>query len=357
MKNMTTGPRNQKLRGLFLFAFTTLSVCALAQVRHEGFHFVDHIDLKKIDVTFNDTLLTSYNYADSIMKPVLFPIHTRSGITVTRGYPLAPREGERVDHPHHVGLWLNYESVNGLDFWNNSTAIPYDKREHYGSIVHDGVVKTIPEKKHAILEVTARWIDHQDNILLRETTLYKFTVLGSSFIIDRKTTLNTLDIDVSMKDVKDGLLGIRVRRELEQPSTEPGKFLDDKGNVTSVPVINNDGVSGEYLSSEGKKGDEVWGTRGRWVSLRGQVDNDPVSVTIFDHPSNPGYPSYWHARGYGLFAINPLGQEIFSKGKEKLNFSIRKGASATFVYRVVIHEGKELTTDEIEQFAKSFQMP
>ncbi len=145
-------------------------------MHHEGFHFVDHIDLKKIDITFNDTLLTSYDYGDSIMKPVLFPINTRSGIIVTRGFPLAPREGERVDHPHHIGLWLNYEFVNGLDFWNNSTAISYDKRAHYGSIVHDGVVKTIPGKSHATLEVTARWIDHKGNILLRETTIYKFTV-------------------------------------------------------------------------------------------------------------------------------------------------------------------------------------
>jgi len=160
-----------------------------------------------------------------------------------------------------------------------------------------------------------------------------------------------------MKDVKDGLLGIRVRRELEHPSSEPGTFVDDKGNATTVPVINNDGVSGEYLSSEGLKGNDVWGTRGRWVSLRGHVDDDPVSITIIDHPSNPGYPSYWHARGYGLFAVNPLGQEIFSKGKEKLNFSIRKGASATFAYRVVIHEGKELTSDEIEQWVKWFQLP
>jgi hypothetical protein len=47
----------------------------------------------------------------------------RHGTVVTRGWPLNPRPGERVDHPHHVGLWFNYENVNGLDFWNNSDAI------------------------------------------------------------------------------------------------------------------------------------------------------------------------------------------------------------------------------------------
>jgi hypothetical protein len=205
-----------------------------AQVKHEGFHFLDDIDKKEINVLFNDTLLTSYHYGDSLMKPLLFPINTRSGVTVTRGFPVAPREGERVDHPHHIGMWLNYESVNNLDFWNNSTAIPFSQRAHYGRIVHDGVVKTEENNKHATLEVTARWIDHEGKIILRENTAYKFSIKGNNFVIDRYTTLNALDQEVIFKDVKDGLLGFRVRRELEQPSSEPAVFVDNKGNTTFV---------------------------------------------------------------------------------------------------------------------------
>jgi hypothetical protein len=51
---------------------------------------------------------------------------------------------------------------------------------------------------------------------------------------------------------------------------------------------------------------------------------------------NPGFPTYWHARGYGLFAANPLGQKIFSDGKQDLNFSIAPGQSATFRYRILL---------------------
>ncbi|MEJ0083973.1 MAG: DUF6807 family protein [Puia sp.] len=36
--------------------------------------------------------------------------------------------------PHHLGLWLTYENVNGLDFWNNSYAIPLNKKSQYGWI-------------------------------------------------------------------------------------------------------------------------------------------------------------------------------------------------------------------------------
>ncbi|HYG20262.1 MAG TPA: PmoA family protein [Ohtaekwangia sp.] len=338
-----------------VMAFLFAGVIANAQKRHEGFRFLDHIDKKQIDVLYNDTLLTAYCYFDSIMKPVLFPIRTVSGITVTRGYPIAPRAGERIDHPHHIGLWLNYESVNGLDFWNHSTAIPAARRQKYGTIIHDGIVRTDVNPKSSTLEVTARWVDHGGMILLRESTTYKFSIADSNtFVIDRTTILNALDMDVDFRDVKDGLLGIRVARELEHPSNEPDVFLDDKGNATAVAVIDNEGVTGQYLSSEGRQGDDVWGTRGRWVTLQGIIRQKPVSITIIDHPSNPGYPTYWHARGYGLFAANPLGQEVFSKGKEKLNLKINKGESVTFHYRIVIAEGKPLGPDGIAALEKSF---
>src|SRR5436305_8614156 len=57
---------------------------------------------------------------------------------------------------------------------------------------------------------------------------------------------------------------------------------------------------------------------------------------------------YWHARGYGLFALNPLGQKVFSNGREALNFTIEPHASATFRYRVLVIEGTA-TADRLER--------
>jgi hypothetical protein len=333
----------------------SLATTVFAQKKTEGFRLVDNIEAKQIDVLYNEKLLTAYYYADSLKKPVLFPINTLSGITVTRGFPITPREGEPVDHPHHIGLWLNYESVNGLDFWNNSTVIPYKDRSHYGTIVHDGVVKTEANKTNATLEVTARWINKEENILLRESTRYVFSVEDDNFIIDRITTLDALNEDVYFNDVKDGFFAIRVARELQHPADKPEIFVDSKGNPTTVAAINNKGVSGEYVSSESLKGNAVWGTRARWVSLAGRMNDQPVSITIFDHKKNIGYPTYWHARGYGLFAANPLGQKVFSEGKTKLDFMLKKDESVTFQYRVVIRSGSELSIPDIENLATSFE--
>src|SRR5690606_28605643 len=71
---------------------------------------------KRVDITIDGKPFTSYIYPDELMKPVLYPIRTSTGTLITRGWPMEPRPGERVDHPHHVGLWFNYGDVNNLDF-------------------------------------------------------------------------------------------------------------------------------------------------------------------------------------------------------------------------------------------------
>jgi len=146
---------------------------------------------------------------------------------------------------------------------------------------------------------------------------------------------------------------MRVRRELEQPSKEPLVFTDASGKPTAVAKLDNTGVSGEYLSSEGMKGDAVWGTRGRWTMLTGTVAQNPITLAILDHPKNVGYPTYWHARGYGLFAANHLGQAVFSNGKEKLNFTLEPKQSVTFRHRLLILSGAA-TSGQMEEQHKRF---
>ena len=321
----------------------------------QGFSFVDKPEEQKTEVRYNGQLLTAYCYTDSIKKPFLWPVNTTDGITVTRGFPLKPVAGERTDHPHHVGLWMNYESVNGLDFWNHSTAIPFARRDHYGTILHQQVTgKSATSDNSAQLSATARWVRPDGKVLLDENTTYTFTVSGNQFFIDRSTTLTAKDLRVDFKDIKDGFFAIRVARELEQPSQQEDTFVDASGNATKVPKVDNTGVTGNYLTSEGVTGDAAWSTRGRWTALNGKKDGKEITIAIFDHPANVGYPAYRHARGYGLFAINPLGQKIFSNGKEELNFAIQPGQSATFRYRMLIASGKHPAAAELNRMADAF---
>ncbi|NUO64514.1 MAG: PmoA family protein [Gemmatimonadaceae bacterium] len=312
---------------------------------------------RRIDVVVGGRPFTSYIYPAVLKKPVLFPIRTATGLVVTRGWPLEPRPGERVDHPHHVGLWLNYENVNGLDFWNNSDAIKPENASKMGTIVHRSAIPTSGDGEGS-LDVTADWVDAQGKVLLHERTRYVFRAAGNVRAIDRTTTLTAAEQPVAFPDAKDGMLGLRVRRELELPSTKAEVFTDASGRATPVPVLNNEGVTGNYHTSEGVEGEAAWGTRGRWASLSGVVEGQPVTIAILDHPRNVGFPTYWHARGYGLFAANPLGQKIFSNGKQELGFALAAGQSTTFRYRVLIVSGA-MTPASIEQeyadFAASAQ--
>jgi len=291
---------------------------------------------RRVEVTVDGKPFTAYIWPTSLKKPVLYPLRTAKGTLVTRGFPLDPRPGERVDHPHHVGLWFNYGDVSGVDFWNNSDAIKAEDRPHMGTIQHRRIVSARSGKDKGELEVESDWVMPDGTTALHEKTRYVFAGGADWRSVDRITTLTAADKAVAFNDNKEGVLGLRVARALEQPSTTPEVFTDAQGRPTSVPVLDNKGVTGVYLSSEGKKGDDVWGTRGRWVTLSGTVDGEPVTILMLDHPKNPGFPTYWHARGYGLFAANPLGQKVFSNGKEELKFSLPAAGSTTFRHRIVI---------------------
>ena len=307
----------------------------------------------RINVLIGQKPFTSFIYPDSLEKPVLYPIYAANEELITRGFPLDPRPNEPVDHPHHIGLWLNYESVNGLDFWNNSSAIAAEKKPSYGWIKTTKILETKSGVKGS-LKYSADWQDIKKNSLLSEITTFTFSAYNNLRIIDRVTTL-TATQDVALPDVKDGLLGLRVAHELELPSKEEREYTDNKGNITKVKPADDKTVSGNYVTSEGIAGDDAWSTRAKWCMLYGKKGNDTISIVIIDHPKNIGYPTYWHARGYGLFAANPLGQKVFSKGKESLNFSLKKGESVTFRFRVIINADKQrLTNSTIDVLAADF---
>jgi len=309
---------------------------------------------KKVDVLIGGKLFTSYIYPDNIKKPVLWPVISEGGNELTRQYPLKNKAGERSDHPHHIGIWLNYGDVNGLDFWNNSEAIPEEKAANYGTIVHESIISKESEKGKATLLATALWKDNRGNQLLHETTEFTFSIKGKTRIIDRTTTLKAENGKVNLKDNKEGMFAIRVTRELELPATGKVKLTDSHGNITEVEASTDNIANGNYLNSEGISGGEVWGTRAKWMKLFGIINGEKVAIVIFDHPGNAGYPTYWHARGYGLFAANTLGQEVFSKGENTMNFSIEKGEKAIFRYRLAVFSG-EPTIEEIENLSKDFE--
>lgn len=310
-------------------------------------------DQHKVNVYVNGSIFTIFQYPPDLEKPFLFPVYAPNGSVITRGFPLESRKGERIDHPHQVGIWFNHGNINGLDFWNNSSAIPADKKASYGHIVVQKVIRA-ESGKNGILEVTCDWKDNNGNTVLTENTQYIFSAGKSSRTIDHITKLTAANGPVIISDNKEGLFAIRVDRAFEMPSNESLVFTDEKGNPTTVKAIDNTGVTGMYTSSKGLKGDAVWGTRNKWVYLTGTKDNTIIAFAIFDHPKNMGYPAYAHARGYGLFSVNNLGQNSYDPKQEKKAWNLAKGESITLRHRFYVQSGADLTPEKANKIFKDF---
>jgi len=310
---------------------------------------------RRVDVLIDGKPFTSYIWPTTLKKPTLFPLRSANGTVVTRGYPLEPRKNERVDHPHHVGLWMNSGDVNGLDFWNNSDAIKPEQQPKMGTIFHRKIVSATGGADTGTLVVETEWVKPDGNPLVKEHTQFVFRGDAKSRTIDRTTTLTALGERVVFKDNKEAFYGMRVARELELPYDKAEVLTDASGKPTPKPILDNTGVSGQYTSSEGLKGDDVWGQRARWMMLTGTVQNAPVTIAMFDNPANPNYPAFWHARGYGLFAINPLGEKVLpGGGKRDFDLTLEPGKSVTFLYRVTIFNGTA-KPEEVEKAYQEFQ--
>ena len=274
----------------------------------------------------------SYVYDSTILKPILYPIYSPSGVRMQRQYPLVVVDGESHDHPHHAGLFFTYGTegeVNGNNFWAG--------QQGASKIRHDRVTQMKSEPGYAILRIQAEWIGEGSELVLEENRTMIFKGDETKNIIDFVIQLKASSEDVVFKDTKEGMFAIRVADWLSE--------------------ANGNGI---YLSSEGEETEEnIWGKPAKWVCLEGQHGGKITGILIMNHPSSVNYPTYWHARGYGLFSANPLGKETFEKGRgiqdtTPLNFTIPAGNSAEFRFRMVIYEN-ELVVDEIEQLFEQYK--
>jgi len=290
----------------------------------------------KIDVLIGDKLFTSYLYAvdpaqplvrkDRVLaKPVLFPVYFPSGEMMCRGYPFVNVKGERQDHPHHMGIYFTID-VNEHHFWGNSSK-PFPR------IQHSKVRQMKGGPGQGTLATVSNWLDNNGKPMLQEQRemIFRTYESGDQYAIDFNITLIALNQKVVFGDTKEGMMAIRV-----------------------APWLKESGGTGTYLSSNGKEKErDVWGRRAKWMRLQGHKNGKTYGITIFNHPRSVNFPTFWHARGYGCFTANPLGQGAFEKSRKvpdakNLNFTLQPGQGATFKHRMLFYEGPR-TKEQLEK--------
>jgi len=303
------------------------AVCAAGCSAGQQVEFVQ--DANRVDVTAAGQLVASYRYGSELTKPVLWPVNTPSGVTVTRSFPLGKEvAGESTDHPHHIGVFFTYDEVNGEGFWNNTSSPPQVK--------HAKVAKMQGGDK-GTLSTVSQWVGKSGKAMLEEKRDMVFSAGDSAYVIDFGIDLTAQQEKVVFGDTKEGMFAIRV-----------AQWLQEIG----------DGATAEYLSSNGdRKEKDVWAKRARWVRLEGKKDGKTVGIAIINKADSVNYPTFWHARGYGLFSANPLGQYAFEEARkvenpQKVNLTLEPGQSAHFAFRMVIYDGAR-TREQIEEYVES----
>jgi hypothetical protein len=297
----------------------------------------------RIDVAIDGKPYTTFYYGPDVAKPYLHPLRAASGISVTRAFPMENVPGESTDHPHHRGLWFAHSSVNGFDYWNNEFSYESNPKVKgtLGHIFVTKIDKVESGKKTGEIDETSEWKQPDGLVVLVEDRKMIFHAGGPDRILDFDFTLTAKET-VKFGDAKDGVFGIRVASGLEEPA--PKQPAEPKR--TGV-MVNAEGLKTEA---------ECWGKRSAWMDYSGIVEGQQVGIAIFDNPGNPRYPTYWHARGYGLFGNNIFGAHEFSKGKEPDgSITLKPGEKLRFRYRVVIHPGDSTSAhlaDLYKEYAK-----
>lgn len=280
-----------------------------------------------VRVEINGQLFTEYHYTGA-RRPYFYPVIGATGTGMTRNWPLKEVGGEETDHPHHKGLWFGHRHVNGIGFWEDSGK-PGTK---LGKIVHDSFTELKSGRDQAAIRAKNKWVaDDGGEVICTDERTMRFYNSKQGRLLDFDITITAGKKDVVFGDDKDGAMAIRVAEtmRLEKPKQKGEK---------KAPA-----GEGHIVMSNGKRDAEAWGTRAEWCDFFGPVEGKTVGVAMFDHPTNPRHPTWWHARSYGLFAANAFGQAQFEKleNKNAGEFKIEAGKSVTFRYRFYFHEGDE----------------
>jgi hypothetical protein len=291
------------MRAIAVLTMLAVPVWAQVQLRQ-------HPD--RVSVEIEGKPFTEMFYGPGTTKPYLHPLRSASGKVVTRQFPMADVVGESKDHPHHRGLWFSHGAVNGFDFWGNEASQQDGKK---GSIRLSRIVAVKSGAKAGEVEAVFAWLDPQGKEVLKEDRRMVFYGDGKNRTIDFDIRL-TATVTATFGDTKEGMFAIRLADGLREP----------------------EGVMSSATGARTEK--ECWGKRADWMDYAGRVDGEALGVAIFDHPGNPAHPTYWHARGYGLFAANPFGAHDFTSGAAASGaMTMEAGKSLRFRYRVTIHAG------------------
>ncbi len=318
--------KNTLIATLVLFAAVSLRAA-------DGGHVKLIPDDKKIAIEIDGKPFSNYFFNDGdgvpFRRPFFSPATASDGTVVTADQTALHLK----EHPHHRSIWIAHGDVNGADHWSLDGKIKATGQENkpkqnhiaFEKMSEDGFVEKL------------NWEDIDHKPMMDETRTIQIIVYpDGSRAIDLKSDYTPL-VDVTFGSTKEaGLIAVRVVKELAKDENLSLANLDNGGDPTR----------------KGMKA--TWGKQAKWGDISGTIEGKPYGVAIFDHPSNPKYPTNWHIRDYGLMSPNPFGLHDYDKKVDEHagDLKVEKGKTVTFRFRLIIHASTEQDAKLDEKWAE-----
>lgn len=301
------------LASVLLIPFTTYAANERVELKREGSH---------INVLIGGHPFTTYYFNPKIAKPFFMPLRSAEGTIVTRGFPIGDTVPTKDLHnawlePHQRPMYFGHGNIDGIDFWGEAVFPKWSDDSVFGRTVLAKIEEMKGGPESGALRALFHLVGPSGRTIADETQAYVFHGNKLDRIVDCTFTISAdHGAPVVMGDTKEGTFAIRLCKALNSPPAH---------------MVNSNGLRGTKA---------IWGKRANWVDYYGKVGAEEVGVAIFDSPRNFRHPTYWHARGYGLFAANPFGiREFTGNPRKDGSWTIKQGKSLTFRYRVLIHHG------------------
>jgi hypothetical protein len=246
--------------------------------------------------------LAKYRPVSVPFKPYVNELLTPSGKNILRDAPW--------DHLHHHALMYAIK-VNDCNFWEESNA-------NFGTqATRTTKHASIPGVHIKVLETELFWATPEKKILLKEVRKISVEQENNTTLLDWEGKL-TAEMDATLGGAGAGHyygLGMRFVEEMDKG----GRFFNDTGK--------NDG--------EIVRGDERL-TPCKWMAYTAKLDGQPVTVAMFDHPSNPvPMTVFTMGEAGGAFAYMSATMNLHRKAVE-----LKAGQTFEYKYRIAVWDGE-----------------
>ena len=269
----------------------------------EAAGFTSYLRDGQVQIRWNNMPLMAYRAKPSDKYPYFYPLNgLASGTSLTTESALP--------YPHHRGLWLGCEPLNGGDYWA-------DNGPDSGQIQSKKL--ELGEKQEKSIEIlnNCNWVRKDAPSPWSDERKFTVSILNDKlWVIDAEIRI-TAKSDIEIKKAKHSFFAMRAASDISPA------------------------YGGVLMNSEGGVGaEQTEGKEARWCGYHGKRAARPdvvEGIVIMNHPDNP-WKSTWLTRDYGHMSPSPF---YYLDEPWKL----AKGNSIDLKYRVALHVGTPQEAD------------